>query len=176
MSNIETERVVDLIQDKKISLTVDTILGIPGQTEQDDIEFIKFCIRKGIKNIYFGWLRYFPNTAITIQSKEKGYITTAKYEEINNGLNTRIHTLGGDTGGKEFSGFMLLARLTKMFPDFIINFIIKNQIYRRLPRIIPLKLTIYLWESSVRSYDHIIFSKMDVCRYRYFIRDKLRLQ
>jgi len=176
MSNIETERVVDVIQDKKISLAVDTILGIPGQTEQDNVEFIKFCIRKGIKNIYFGWLRYFPNAAITIQSKKKGHITNAKYEEINNGLNARIHTLGGDTGGKEFVGFMLLVRLTKILPNFMINFIIRNKIYRYFPKIIPFRLTISLWESTVRSYDHVISSGMDVCRYRYFIKHKLRLK
>ena len=175
MSNAETERIVDIIKDKKINLTVDTILGIPGQTEQDDIEFIKFCIRKKIKHIYFGWLRYFPNTDITLESKKNGYITSAKYEEINNGLNARTHSLGGDTGSSEFVGFMLLVRLTKLLPNFVINFIMRNKIYRYFPKIIPLRLTIYLWESTLHSYDHVISSKIDTCRYRHFIKNKLRL-
>jgi len=163
------EQAVDAINDQGIKISVDTILGIPGQGEEDNIGFLEFCLRKRIKNIYFNWLRYFPKVDISAQSGCAGIKDTAA-----SGVPyTRVQSLGGDVANKDSVKFMLLARLTKLIPEPLALFIMRNRIYRFFPGFLPLRFVIFSWESTVDSFDHKFFRRMDICMYKYYIADIL---
>ncbi len=166
----EAEKAVEAIKDKNIKISVDTILGIPGQTEEDNIAFLNFCMDKRIRNVYFNWLRYFPKIDISIQSQQKGFLTYAKYTENIDGLNARVLSFGGDVINRESIKFILLVWLSKKIPKRIIAFIIKNRIYRFFPGFIPYNLAIPLLNFSIDSCDHDFLRRMDICRYKYYTK------
>jgi hypothetical protein len=174
MSNTEIERIVDIINDKNISLAIDNIIGISGQTEEEIIELVKFCHhRKNVKAIYFFWLRYFPNFDITVEARKRGYLESLKFEEIMDGLSSRPFGVGGDVLNNNLKRLMILFLLMKLLPQVIIRYLIKKKIYRVFPACIPLRVWFSLYAFFSPSFEINYYRKKDHCRYRHFIKNKL---
>jgi radical SAM superfamily enzyme YgiQ (UPF0313 family) len=165
----EVEKAVGAINDAGVKISVDTILGIPGQSEEDNIAFLNFCINNKIRNVYFNWLRYFPKIDISIKSQQKGFLLKEKYTENIEGLNARGVSLGGDVLNNKLLKFILLVWLSKRIPGRISAFIMKNKLYRFFPGFILSNLAIPLLNASLDSCDHDFLRKMDICRYKYYI-------
>ncbi len=76
---IENDRIVEkfrLIESFDIRLTVNSMIGSPGEYEDDIFENIKLLKRINPKSISISFMSPFAGTAIHAMSKEKGYLDT----------------------------------------------------------------------------------------------------
>jgi radical SAM superfamily enzyme YgiQ (UPF0313 family) len=128
----KVDKVITVLKNTSINLIVFLMFGIPGQTEEDLIEQIKYFNVNKVDEIRTFWLRCYPKTDILNIVKEKKLLKTDKAELIGKGESSFY--LGGDTYNADFARIIQVYNLINFLPKKIINFIIKNKIYRLFPQ------------------------------------------
>lgn len=132
-TNAEIQKAVTALNKTKIFFYLDIILGLPSQTATDLIEAVHFFTQYKPDGIATLWLRYYPKTQIIKDAKEKGILTDKQIEEINLSKKYTPIAIKGHTFSSDLGKLGNLLLLVPVMPNFIINTLLKNKIYRFFP-------------------------------------------
>jgi len=170
-SNALVAQAINIFKKKRIYITCDHIFGLPGQDEQELIKTAEFYSTNKPDNIEVFWLKYYPRTKISeiVKSKE---LANVDYDKFWNGhSNDRGIARGGDTYNPEFARFQLLLNLFHFIPSWLRSFLLKNRLYRFLPALNPIFITILFRLFNRAKFD--LYVSTTFRRYVYFIAAKL---
>jgi hypothetical protein len=135
--NQTISKAVDMILASKISLVADNILGLPGQTEKDVLDFVDFYNQKRINRIYAFWLRFYPQTRIARLAKQRNIISAEEYEQILDARINRPFSRGGSIINRNFIKLQILLVLINFLPKKVIAWLSRGKRYCFLPTFIP---------------------------------------
>jgi hypothetical protein len=172
-SNLEIERIIDMINRDRINLTLDFMCGIPSQTDEDAISFLKFCGRKKVGDINFNGIRYFPSVDLTLDMEAGGYFSPAKNKDIIDGGKSRLLHFGGDIPAKVIIKFKTAVLLLKAFPNNIAEYLIKIKFYRLIEKLLPQTVINKVYNLCMHSYDRDYISRRQHRNQIHFIKKTL---
>ena len=172
-SNKALETAIKLVQQAGIEILVDNIFDLPGQTEKDIIRAAIIYSRLKPTRIYYYMLRYYPNTAITLQAKQEGRISDKRYSEVMEGFNVESFALGGDFTDKNSIRFNILFSLIDLMPRRISRYLIRKKLYRFFPGRISPAVILILRNIFSRDLNARLLRRAAFCRYIYFIKKKM---
>lgn len=127
------EHAIDLIKKERIRLETDNIFGVPGQSRDDLIEFIRFYSKRKVNQASFYKLSYFPNTTITNWGLKNGIINYSDYEQIMDGKNKWVFTIMRDDSNKDFSKLTFLIPFIPILPVKVVEWILEAKFYKYFP-------------------------------------------
>ncbi len=133
VSSATIKKAIDTILEQGISLVADNILGLPGQTQEDILELVRFYNQRRVGRIYSFWLRYYPRVKITEWAKDQGILNDKQYDDIMEGKAGRPFSRGGDTSRKDLIKLQTLIFLIPFCPKNIITWLAEKNRYRYLP-------------------------------------------
>ena len=85
-SQEQVTRAIELLRHSTISLKVDNIAGVPGQTIDDLIDTARYYSMHRPDKLGIYWLTYFPGTSIIPIAQEMGYLDNDEVRQINEGI------------------------------------------------------------------------------------------
>ncbi|MBT6086980.1 MAG: radical SAM protein [Rhodospirillaceae bacterium] len=146
-SNEVIMRAIDAMESAGISYTLDYILGLPGQSEQelkdvlDLFSKLKHCYR-----LSPFMCQYLPGSEMVDYAKERGYLTDADIENINNGEHDNYMAEGSiGVYSKEWQKtlrmYRLIFRTFGLIPAGARRFVIRTNMHRMF-RFLPQGLTL----------------------------------
>lgn len=159
----------------KIDLLVDNIYGFPNQYNEEYIRSLLFYTYIKPKRIFFFKLKYFPSTRLTKEAKEKGLLSLAESEAINEGVDIKgvrfdsFLYVNKNKSEKNLAKVKILLFLLDCIPPSISYIIIRKKLYRYFPNIINPDLLIVLRSFLSFDIDTQILRAGIVGRYAYFI-------
>jgi radical SAM superfamily enzyme YgiQ (UPF0313 family) len=174
VTNDTMEKAIRLILEKRIDVLVDNLFGFPGYDHEKYIESLMVYTRLKPTRNYFYQLKYYPNTVLAAQAKEKGWISPARYEDMMDGLdldNLRIETGRGGKKkkDKELLKMQILFIIMDLVPRRVTRRIIQHKLYRYLPAFIsPVLLTICRTLATFDLETRIFRASM-IMKYAYFL-------
>ncbi len=132
-SNEEIVRALALLRKTNIFVYSNIILGLPGESEKDVLETLKFCSvnRSDIHSLY--WLRYYPRTKIVDMARDSSILSDSQVEEINCGRTYSPYAIAGNTFRKNISRIGNLILLCGIIPPALTGFIIRKKMYKYMP-------------------------------------------
>ena len=140
--NSDVERVSEICHRLNIRFSVDHIINIPTETEEDILESLRLYnkIRPNVVNIY--GLLYFPKTEIIDKAKDAGILNKDIDNAINNGMFTLYHSAILTSHGKNLEGnyrrYALLFSILPLVPKRLMGRIIEKPGLRSLFARMPL--------------------------------------
>ncbi|MCG2712353.1 MAG: B12-binding domain-containing radical SAM protein [Candidatus Omnitrophica bacterium] len=162
--DIKQERWEDLISQIKkcgMAITAENIIGIPGQSENEVKDMVRFYTRNRVNRVHIFWLRYYPKTDISNRFKEHDSEHTQ-----------RPFTMGGDVFKKEMVKLRILFSLAQLFPMTVIDFFLKKRVYYFMP-VWPLFLINIFSNITSGTYSDKITRRREKTKYLYYIRKRL---
>ncbi|MBI5196797.1 MAG: B12-binding domain-containing radical SAM protein [Nitrospirae bacterium] len=128
----------DAMDKAGLPYSLDYILGLPKQTEEELIEAAKFfTTRKKCYRVSPFMLEYLPKLDIIEHGLKYGEITAEDIKQLEDGAHNHYLSTGSIGRDPEklrfFLAYRLLFRLIPMIPSFISSFIIKTKLFRLLP-------------------------------------------
>ncbi len=133
-TNEQIKRAARICKEAGLTFWFDHILNIPYETEEEQLEALKFYneVRPPIINIF--WLIYYPKTKIIDIAKEAGILDDETIRKINKGEISTSMVVG--VGGKYsfakervFANFAFLFHLLPLLPQKWMDKIIKKRIF-----------------------------------------------
>ncbi len=135
-SNSHLKEVLALLKKNTICCEVDNIIGLPGESENDILDMLKFYneLRPGKIEIFY--LNYFPRLEII----KKSNLAPEQAEMINKGelFSTHVIDSGRNITGlnlRRVNRIILAMTLIYIVPRRIVELVIKKKWYRLLPPI-----------------------------------------
>lgn len=133
--NAKIAETVFMLKEAGMSVRVDHMLGIPGDTLEMEEESVLFYnqLRPHIISVY--WLTYYPKTAIIDIAKQKNILSDQDIENIDEGralINTSYHTGGSMKDPGSYYGICLLLNWLVLLPKGVVRFLIKRKFYKKL--------------------------------------------
>jgi len=119
----------------KILVTVDHMLGIPGDTLEIEEESVLFYNKYRPWTISVYWLCYYPKTAILQIAKERGLITEGDIVKLNEGYRVKKSFLvmdGDSENPDQFRGIGFILNWLGFLPKSVVNWLISSGLYKRL--------------------------------------------
>jgi len=167
--NEKIKEAILIFKKLKIFVTCDNILGIPGEKEEDLISLCNFYNKYTPDCCELFWLRFYPETDITLDSLRKNFLSSKDYENIKEGkvwgglVNTRFkHSLG-----KLSKKYSLLLKFIPCIPKRIRKIIIKFKIFYLFPYV-PFDMLIIL-NKLIKKPKYDIYTQQTLGRYTYFM-------
>lgn len=125
-----------------IRCTVDVIVGLPTETEDDLYETANLLVAGKPWHIYAFWLRYYSHTEIAKIAMRLNVLDKSKMDAIQEGKHSRGHLAGGteremSAVTRSFHTFILLI---PVLPDGLAKWILKNKWVKYVPHINPFVL------------------------------------
>lgn len=132
------ERAIGWLSDEGIRVSVEHLLDVPGEGEVEQARAAKFYNRVRPDKIASFWLVYYPGTQIGFDSRDKGILTDQDIKDIEEGDDRFTYTFmfpGGPLAERRapLKPFQILFDILPMIPRSWVDWLIKNQNYRRLP-------------------------------------------
>jgi radical SAM superfamily enzyme YgiQ (UPF0313 family) len=133
-TNEQIKRAAQACKDVGLSFWFDHILNIPYETEEEQLEALRFYneVRPSIINVF--WLIYYPRTKIIDIAKEAGILDDSTIQQINRGQASTAMVIG--VGGKYsfakervFANFAFLFHLLPLLPKKWMDKIIKKKMF-----------------------------------------------
>jgi len=124
-SNAMIVRAVGYLKEAGIPFNVDNIFGAPGETEEDLKKCYDFYVSLRPNILQSFWLTYYPGTHMVSVAQEKGLLSVADAENIDQGKIGFAH----DSGSVEkkrislYRKYELLFELITIFPPPILSFV-----------------------------------------------------
>lgn len=132
-TNAQITRAILAFKKAGISLDLDHILGLPYESEEEQVAAARFYNRVRPANINAFNLQYFPRTRILEISREAGIITDRDMELIEEGLFGSGYFSGGslsESQKRTFSSFGGLFAILPVLPQPVVDAIIDKKLYR----------------------------------------------
>ncbi len=133
--NETVARVIDDVRRVGIMVQVDHMLGIPGDTLEQQVESISFYNRHRPNLISVFWLAYYPKTAIAEMARQNGLLSERDIDKIEEGI--RLTDVSYLTGGsmsdpRQYYGISLLLNYLPLMPRILVRLFIWCRLYRVL--------------------------------------------
>ena len=160
-TNETIEKALRLVQQFRIKVVAENMLGLPGQTDEDIVSMIRFYNRIRPDRNHFFWLRYYPGTRITEQFRPLAAEAA--------GTASEVFTRGGDTyhGGLS-KKLVLLLYLMPLLPQKWVEGILAHRLYRLFPGVFPLTVLNMIASLTSRSHTDRIQQERFRRRYRHY--------
>ena len=151
-SNAELEKTIGVIKDAKIGFSVDHILGIPYEDEEDQIQAARFYNNMRPDLIDTFWMTYYPKTKIVDTAIEAGLLTEEEKTELEEGRGTSHAYSNRTNSNKIFYPFQFLFGYLPFLPKRIVKYVIEKRLYRffrfnslLLSTVLPRFIHAFLW-------------------------------
>ena len=156
-TNDQIVKALNNIEKAGINFSVDIMIGLPGESEDDLILALKTLLnyRKLIRASIF-WLQYLPCVDITKMAMSKGYIDGKTEAMIKQGLQNNYLSTGSPMEPEReriLKTYHILFRLLPITPKWIMNFLIDSgayRIFRYLPFQVGFIVVIDVFVSFIR--------------------------
>jgi radical SAM superfamily enzyme YgiQ (UPF0313 family) len=136
-ANAHIDKAVEAMDRAGLPYTLDYILGLPGQTEQELLRAAYFFLgRTACYRISPYMLAYLPKLDIVEHGLRLGQITQADVDALENGLHNHYLSTGSILGKdrlRELAAYRLLFRMISMFPRRFMRFVIDRRIFKLFP-------------------------------------------
>jgi radical SAM superfamily enzyme YgiQ (UPF0313 family) len=136
-SNKVIAEAIRLFKSSGIYVTCDTILGIPGENDEDLSHLAYFYDSYLPDHIEIFWLRYYPKTNISDWALKEGYISRKEIDEIEEGAMDCGITSGGIHPTRAAKQLMLLLYLFQVVPHKLRRYVLDKRLYRYFPHFLP---------------------------------------
>lgn len=144
-SNEEIITALKAMDEVGVGYSVDYMVGLPGETEEDLIIAVKtFAQCKKLIRASIFWLEYLPGVDLTSMAKSWGVISDKDLECIENGKHENYLSTGSVGSGERMinlKNYHLLFRILPITPEWMVNFILKyniHKLFRFMPQTIVL--------------------------------------
>jgi radical SAM superfamily enzyme YgiQ (UPF0313 family) len=133
-TNEQIKRAARACKDAGVNFWFDHILNIPYETEEEQIQALRFYneVRPSIINVF--WMIYYPKTKIIDIAKEGGFLDDNTIKKITNGQASTAMVVG--VGGKYsfakervFANFAFLFHLLPLIPKKWMDKIIEKRMF-----------------------------------------------
>jgi len=130
-SNETILRTAQLLASRGIRLSVDHIIGVPGETLQHLDDAARFYAVMRPDRILVFWMTYYPGAEILNIARQEGVVLDEDIRRAEQGC-IPFRNLGGMVRGKCSARlqFMLLFALIPLLPRSIASIIIRKKLYR----------------------------------------------
>lgn len=131
--NRRIAEVLDLVRGSGMLAKVDHMMGIPGDTLENQEKALRFYAEHPPGLIQLFWLTYYPGTAILSRALSEGILTSLDIEKIERGepLTKQSYLAGGSmqqSGPFIAIGFVL--NWLPLLPQKVIQFLVETKVYR----------------------------------------------
>ncbi len=125
-----------------IRCTVDIIVGLPTETEEDLYETVHVLTEGRPWHIYAFWLRYYSHTEISKIAMNLNILKSEDLVKIEQGAHSRGHLAGGTEREKSSLArkFHTLIILLPILPQWTKKFVHKKRLVRFVPHLNPFLL------------------------------------
>jgi anaerobic magnesium-protoporphyrin IX monomethyl ester cyclase len=126
---------IGLLKEAGIMVQVDHILGIPEDSLALEEEAALFYSRHKPDILSIFWLTYYPKVAIIDIARDKGLLSDRDIERLEEGFKItpgNFHLGGSVKESKDYFGISLLLNYTPLLPGWLIRFLVRSGLYRRL--------------------------------------------
>ena len=134
--NATVGAVLDLLQRAGISVKVDHMLGLPGETAVSQDKALAFYAQHpAVRRVSTFWLSYLPGTEIVDQGLREGTISAAQLDEIKHGSEAFFHretNVVDPVVRKQYLAYEFLFRLLPMVP-MTLRGLLKRELVDWLP-------------------------------------------
>lgn len=142
-SNEQIIRALNNLEKAGVRFSVDLIVGLPGETEDDLIFALKtFARYKYLIRASIFWLQYLPEVAITQMAFSKGIINEENMQNITQGLQNNYLSTGSEMEPQRMrilKTYHIMFRLLPITPEKVMNLLIDMKIFHFF-RFIPLQV------------------------------------
>ena len=156
-TNEKVIKALEKLDEAGINFSVDFILGLPGEKEEDLIYSLKVLSpRKKLIRASVFWLQYAPKVAITENALKDGIIGPDDEEAINKGKQDNYLSTGSamETERKRvLKTYHIMFRLLPIIPHKLMMWLISSKLYKffnYIPFQIPLIIIIDVFVSYVK--------------------------
>lgn len=133
-SNDDVERSVRLLKERRIWLSVDHILGIPGDTAEHLHQSAVFYNSLRPQRLLPFWLTYYPGTKIVELGRAAGALSDEDIERIEQGITGHRYSGGATQSARTLARFATLFALVPLLPAPMVSLLLKLRVERILPR------------------------------------------
>jgi radical SAM superfamily enzyme YgiQ (UPF0313 family) len=116
---------IRLLKKNGILVKCDHIMGIPGETEEDMVDALRFYNKERPDIVSVFWLSYYPKSAILEFARERGLLSGKEIADIEHGRG-----LKGMKVAKGFYGAHFWLNYFTFFPKFFVDFIVSSGLFR----------------------------------------------
>ncbi len=173
ISNPDLEKAIFILKDSGLKIITDNIVGVPGQSEDETIDMLKFYNRNRVMKTYCFGFRYYPKTEIIQQAQHKGLLEKKDIEALEEGRDVEAFIRGGDSLTTQMKQIQTYFSLLLYFPYNLNSFIISNKLYRFFPPL-PYFITVIFSNWLRIPYRYNWALHITITRYRHFIFKKTR--
>ncbi len=127
------ERAIAQLRDVGITVAVDHILSVPGQTEEDLRNTVRFYLDNPVARINVFWLAYLPGTDMTEDAIASGDVDGELARQIRTGEAAPSVLTGGHRFRQSNARFQSLLILAGLLPHRWTRFVLDHRLERFLP-------------------------------------------
>ncbi len=144
-------KAVNILEKYKLRYSLDYILGLPGQTEEELINFAEFLANlKYCYRVSSFMLQYLPQTDIIRYGLEHNQINETEIDRLEEGYHDTYMVDGSVSLNKEIlrimNSFRILYRLMSLSPPFLKKSLVRYRIYKAF-RFLPPRLAILILDT-----------------------------
>ncbi len=172
--NAEIDALLDVLKRNRINVTADFICGLPLQSDDDAVNFIRSCGRGKVGDINFFGIKYFPGSSMTQRMKANGTFSDLQYEEILEGKKPALIHMGGDLAFKAIIKFKVAAWFFKVFPQRVAEYCVEKKFYRVLGEVVPPWLLELIYNYSMTGHERKYLTRLHRRHYMHFIVKMIR--
>ena len=138
-SNSDIENALKILKNVGIHCSVDNILNIPGEKEENLVEMATFYNQHRPSILKFAWFSYFPGTEIVDIAVKMEELTHQEVDQINRGILWEQYSIATMSYKTTLIAkkFYLLFLLIQILPPQWIKKIIDRRWYHFLPSFLP---------------------------------------
>lgn len=126
------KRTAELLGSAGISFSMDHILGLPGETEDDLSEAASMYNQVRPIRINSHWLSYFPGTPLIEDARSEGKLSPEELEKIEEGIEQTTFMLPRDLEAIE-AHLLILFDLIPLLPKKWIDYLIERNRWKKIP-------------------------------------------
>ena len=149
-------KAIALFKGTNISLAVDNILNIPGQTEEEIIDMVRFYTENRPDRVNAYWLTYFPGTKIIPIAEHAGALSESDIKKLYEDPDFPAMQINRPPGRKDLHRLHNYVLFTLLIPKNWHKVIQERRLYRFFPTLDPMMLLGIIYRLfSVRQFAHL---------------------
>ncbi|MFN7951478.1 MAG: radical SAM protein [bacterium] len=129
----DVARTIRLFRERGLRVSTDYILNVPGQSEDELRDMVRFFLEANPTRVNTFWMDIFPNTDIYRYATREGFIDAAHAERIAAGDGVKGLIRGGWGESRLAEQFQMQVFLMNFLPARVIETMIERRLYAYLP-------------------------------------------
>lgn len=132
-SNNGIARALALLGESRLFVYSNLMLGLPGETEEDLRQTLRFCARHKADLPAIYWLRYYPGTRIVDEAHRMGVLSEADVERILDSRDYQPYAISGSTYSRTAARLGNMILLSGVLPTGLTELLESSGLYRLMP-------------------------------------------